>query len=233
MNFPAFAFGYFYLGVFIHWKVESTAASGLGFFFNTGLNRLVASLTVTQSALIRINMSVGTTLQNVAAGGTVNSRCAVAVIGIGSVRECIALGLTADAALMVAVAIYAIVTDTQFNAAYVAKLVAVKVLMLCKRQDCSGSEYHTAQRADRSARVSLLEAGRGDVILFYKVMLQLRLIFLVGVITSLADVRDHTIALAAHLSERFGLIIVTGCLFEHKSAMDAGVADLEGYCNRS
>ena len=85
------------LGVFIHWEVESAATAGLGFFFNTGFNRLVASLTVTQSALIEVNVSVGSVLQNVAAGGTVNSRCAVAVIGIGSVRQCVTLALTANA----------------------------------------------------------------------------------------------------------------------------------------
>ena len=113
--------------------------------------------------------------------------------------------------------------------ARIAFAVAVFVLVVKERQRTLSSKHLAAKRANGSAGMSMLRAGGRNVILLYGVMLKLGRILLVGVIASLAGMRDHALALTACLSERFGLIIVTGCRLEQNSATDASVVDLALY----
>ena len=113
--------------------------------------------------------------------------------------------------------------------ARIAFAVAVFVLVVKERQRALSSKHLAAKRANGSAGMSMLRAGGRNVILLYGVMLKLGRILLVGVIASLAGVRDHALALTACLSERFGFIIVTGCRLEQDFATDAGIVDLALY----
>lgn len=113
--------------------------------------------------------------------------------------------------------------------ASVALAISVFVIVVKERQRALSSKHLAAKRANGSAGMSLLRAGGRNVILLYGVMLKLGRILLVGAIASLAGMRDHALALTACLSERFGLIIVTGCRFKQDFATDAGVVDLALY----
>ena len=99
----------------------------------------------------------------------------------------------------------------------------------CRCAEWDTIEYHSAKGANGSACVSLLNTGGRNVVLLYEIVLQLRRILLVGVIASLAGMRDHALALTACLSECFGLIIVTGCRLEQDFATNAGIVDLALY----